>query len=80
MSRYFVYDPEQGFERFETQEEAVDYITNEMALYNQDDVSEYAEGLMWGEIKQRSVYVPTGEQVEYEGEMVDGYNCVLQDV
>lgn len=56
--KYFGYDPECGFETFETAEQAKQYADDAIACYRGeacDGWSEEVDRVCWGELRQHSV-------------------------
>ncbi|MEM6050483.1 hypothetical protein AAH450_07850 [Erwinia sp. P7711] len=55
--KYFAYDPETGFEIFETSEEASSHAQEAIDMYREEASEgwpESVESVCWGEVKQRS--------------------------
>ncbi len=55
MSKYFAFDPECGFELFDTAEEAQSYAQQVIDQYRDEAAEgwpESVEGICWGEVKQ----------------------------
>lgn len=55
MYPYFAYDPENGFQKFKTQEEAIAFANAAIDSYREDSADgwdELVEQVCWGGIKQ----------------------------
>lgn len=58
MSKYFAYDPECGFELFETADEAQSHAQDAIDQFREEAAGgwpESVEGVCWGELKQHAV-------------------------
>jgi len=58
MSKYFAYDPECGFELFETAAEAQSHAQDAIDQFREEAAEgwpESVEGVCWGELKQHAV-------------------------
>lgn len=79
--RYFAYSHETGFDTYETAAEAKGAAEESLQAYR--DVAdgmwdEEVTGVCWGEIKQETVELPTGELINDYGDYVADYE--LRDV
>ncbi|MGL5480363.1 MAG: hypothetical protein ACRDC7_00605 [Aeromonas veronii] len=55
MKRYFAYDPDSGFETFDTEQEAIDFANGVIDDYRDaadEGWDEMVEQVCWGEVKQ----------------------------
>lgn len=85
MKKYFTYHWDDGFELWDTEEEAKKYaqgLIDRDLEWADDGVREDFERIHWGIVKQSAVIAPTGTMVyvEGEGEMVPAVNVTLKDV
>ena len=80
--KYFSYHWDEGFETWPTEEEAREHAQSmlDTDLEMQEGVDEEFENIYWGKIEQRAVIEPTGDKVEFEGEMVDAVKVELKAV
>ena len=82
--KYFGYDPNSGFELFETEEQAKNYAEEAISYYRGDACdgwSEEVDQVCWGELKQETVQVglrPRNEEDGHNLEMTCDY--VLTDI
>lgn len=80
---YFAYDPECGFETYETAELAEASANSLIADYAENAAEgwdEMVSQVVWGEIKQRATEFKTGTMVEFEGEEVECVDYKLENV
>ena len=74
--KFFSYDPDDGFELHDSEEEAKECAQNAIDLYRDDAAERWAEGVervCWGNVRQNVVEVniaPTNKH----GEEAQGYN------
>jgi hypothetical protein len=81
--KFFVYDPESGFDTYETSQQAKESAEISIDLYRDnagEGWDEEAEQVCWGEISEGSTMFRTGNKIEFEGKLVDSYDCKLQPI
>ena len=81
-NKYFTYHWDSGFETWQTEDEAKSHADKMLSeeIDWEDGVMDEAEKIYWGEIKQQALISPTGEKVEFDGELVDSVKVELVGV
>ena len=81
--KYFTYDANDGYETYETEEEAKSSAEEKLEHYSEfahEGWADEVDQVMWGEIKQRVVEFKTGHMIKFEGEMTECVNYKLENV
>ncbi|MDJ0473767.1 hypothetical protein QNA27_08900 [Pantoea eucalypti] len=81
MSKYFAYDPECGFELFDTADEAQSHAQDAIDQFREEAAEgwpESVEGVCWGELKQHAVETTlnAGDKEDIDKEFSD---YILED-
>jgi hypothetical protein len=83
VQKFFTYDANEGYETYETEEEArqaANKMLDEYAENAHEGWADEPDQVMWGEIKQRVIEIKTGRMVEFEGEMTECVDYKLENV
>jgi len=76
MSKFFSYDPEDGFQLHATEDEAKERAQNAIDLYRDDAAEGWAEeveGVCWGNVRQNVVEINIATPNNHDEESCD-YN------
>jgi len=76
MSKFFSYDPEDGFQLHATEDKAKERAQNAIDLYRDDAAEGWAEaveGICWGNVRQNVVEINIAQTNNHDEESCD-YN------